>query len=356
MTRDGRRQAEEWRCAIHESAHACIAVALGLSVWQVGILFDEAVPDEGLCWLDSDGGTVSPFVSTLYKLAGGAAEARLGIAAAAIGDAADRALAARTLATRHGLTVDHPRIEDLLQRCAVLASAHVAQHWCWIERVAHEMMRRRVLTGDDVQRLRPPSLAQERADMNTNDATLAVIKALDREQRAPADLTAFDRRVLAVMGHDERRLHHKGRNDDNTPRTLNTLTESEQRALIQGLKDKTISIADASDLVPDEPFEFTYRELGFLHQMNENNMKRNEKIAALERQVAALEQRPTLSYEGVWQQTTPYTPGQFVTFNGSVWHCEAPSVGVRPGSVRPDMSPAWKLAVKCGQDLRKVPA
>lgn len=61
----------------------------------------------------------------------------------------------------------------------------------------------------------------------------------------------------------------------------------------------------------------------------------------------ALEQRSTLSYEGVWDDEKQYQPGNFVTVGGSMWHAQRPSKGVRPGTTTD-----WVLAVKSGKDAR----
>jgi hypothetical protein len=52
-----------------------------------------------------------------------------------------------------------------------------------------------------------------------------------------------------------------------------------------------------------------------------------------------------LPYQGVWKQGQEYLPGQFVTFAGSVWHCNKKTMA-RPG----DDHAAYTLAVKSGRD------
>jgi len=77
-----------------------------------------------------------------------------------------------------------------------------------------------------------------------------------------------------------------------------------------------------------------------------------EYIDGLERdlraEIAELKARPTMKYEGVWDPERVYTVGDFVTDDGSLWHCSDACVGVRPGN--PGSSQAWRLAVKRGRD------
>lgn len=51
---------------------------------------------------------------------------------------------------------------------------------------------------------------------------------------------------------------------------------------------------------------------------------------------------PTLNYCGAWEQRD-YEPGDIVSWDGSMWHCETPT-GERPGTA------SWKLCVKHGRD------
>ena len=71
-----------------------------------------------------------------------------------------------------------------------------------------------------------------------------------------------------------------------------------------------------------------------------------ELTAALERRVADLETRPTMSYCGVWKEGAAYQRGDFVTHDGSVWHAWQQT------AERPGTSEAWQLAVKRGRDAR----
>jgi len=98
---------------------------------------------------------------------------------------------------------------------------------------------------------------------------------------------------------------------------------------------------------------------GFIRAVNQKNVTRNERLDALDRRctdlesqleraderVKTLEARPAgLEYRGIWRADTAYRRGDFTTHGGSVWHCEQPSTGHRPG-----LDPTrWKLAVKHG--------
>jgi hypothetical protein len=73
------------------------------------------------------------------------------------------------------------------------------------------------------------------------------------------------------------------------------------------------------------------------------------KVAALEEKVAALESRPApevLPYKGVWKSETAYIAGQFVTYDGSLWHANGLTYS------RPGTDGTFTLAVKHGKDRR----
>jgi len=69
-------------------------------------------------------------------------------------------------------------------------------------------------------------------------------------------------------------------------------------------------------------------------------------IERLKQRILELEQRPTMEYCGVWDVGKTYFVGDFVTDAGSMWACEKPNAGVRPGS----KAEVWQLAVKHGRD------
>jgi hypothetical protein len=70
----------------------------------------------------------------------------------------------------------------------------------------------------------------------------------------------------------------------------------------------------------------------------------NARCAALETKIALLERR-NFSYQGVWKEGKIYSPGQFVTYSGSLWHSNIFHNTQRPG----DGDAAWQLAVKQGE-------
>ena len=72
----------------------------------------------------------------------------------------------------------------------------------------------------------------------------------------------------------------------------------------------------------------------------------NPVLRRLEDRIAELEARPLLKYVGTWNHGA-YKTGEFVTHQGSLWHCERATTA-SPGTGSPD----WKLAVKKGRDAR----
>lgn len=70
----------------------------------------------------------------------------------------------------------------------------------------------------------------------------------------------------------------------------------------------------------------------------------DDRIAELEKRLEA----KAFRYVGTWEQNRLYSPNEFVTHNGSLWHC-AVATCVRPG----DGSQSWKMAVKAGRDAAK---
>jgi hypothetical protein len=69
-------------------------------------------------------------------------------------------------------------------------------------------------------------------------------------------------------------------------------------------------------------------------------------LKRLERGLAELKARPSMKYCGVWDPEKTYGIGDFVTDDGSIWHCEVQCTGVRPPSS------TWMLACKRGKDGR----
>jgi hypothetical protein len=69
---------------------------------------------------------------------------------------------------------------------------------------------------------------------------------------------------------------------------------------------------------------------------------------ALEERLAALEQKPSVKYRGVWAPGTMYAAGDAVTQQGSLWIARTNHLQSEPGV---DFV-GWTLAVKRGRDAR----
>ena len=52
-------------------------------------------------------------------------------------------------------------------------------------------------------------------------------------------------------------------------------------------------------------------------------------------------------HRGVYAEASTYAVGDLVTYDGSIWHCQTPTIGHKPGT-----SPDWRLIVKRGRDGR----
>jgi hypothetical protein len=72
--------------------------------------------------------------------------------------------------------------------------------------------------------------------------------------------------------------------------------------------------------------------------------KWGDEVEVLKQRISALEERPAMTYEGVWAGGREYAKGTFVTHAGSVWCCTTPTTQ-RPGGGEK----SWRLAVKHGQ-------
>jgi hypothetical protein len=71
-------------------------------------------------------------------------------------------------------------------------------------------------------------------------------------------------------------------------------------------------------------------------------------IVELERRIDEMEHRTEhFRYVGVWESGEQYRLGNFVTHDGSVWHCNAETQS-KPGTD----AAAWTLTVKHGNDFR----
>jgi hypothetical protein len=75
---------------------------------------------------------------------------------------------------------------------------------------------------------------------------------------------------------------------------------------------------------------------------------RDERIAALENKITRLEAMIELKnfvYVGVFREGKAYSPGQFATHAGGLWHCNQFHTTTKPGNG----NAAWTLAVKSGR-------
>lgn len=71
-------------------------------------------------------------------------------------------------------------------------------------------------------------------------------------------------------------------------------------------------------------------------------------LADIDKRIAAAEAKPMLRYLGVWDHAKVYQIGDFVTDDGSLFHCMDSNINVRPGSGQ-----TWQLAVKRGRDGKR---
>jgi hypothetical protein len=71
--------------------------------------------------------------------------------------------------------------------------------------------------------------------------------------------------------------------------------------------------------------------------------KISQRLEPLERELVELRARSAFQYRGVWKSDDMYAAGDFVTYQGGIWHCSADSTKAKPGGGLP-----WTLAVKSG--------
>jgi hypothetical protein len=55
-------------------------------------------------------------------------------------------------------------------------------------------------------------------------------------------------------------------------------------------------------------------------------------------------------YEGTYNPDKSYVVGNFITHDGSLWHCQMPSKGIEPGHAPSH----FRLAVKRGRDAKEA--
>jgi len=68
-----------------------------------------------------------------------------------------------------------------------------------------------------------------------------------------------------------------------------------------------------------------------------------KRLLAFEDRLRSVESRGTLVYRGVWQAVDEYQFGDFVTWGGSIWHCDKKTTRNSPGD---KSTRDWTLAVK----------
>lgn len=146
--------------AIHEAAHAVAAVAAGIAIDRVFVGFGYTGEDVGAVYPNTFPESVDVNQRVVYLLAAGVAERRyLGLPPDghedAVWDARDRQQAESILARRLRVDVTSAIVTARLAQLRVAARRAVDRHWAWIERVALELVDRRVMSGADVARLRP---------------------------------------------------------------------------------------------------------------------------------------------------------------------------------------------------------
>jgi hypothetical protein len=114
----------------------------------------------------------------------------------------------------------------------------------------------------------------------------------------------------------------------------------------------------ASDVITQSELQRAFGQLAteIFNPLADEFMKLMAKVEKLEKQMESLEKQiqsltvkvatthtlvearlkairdPALKYCGVWQEGVEYECGNFVTFNGSMWHCNSRTSTSKPGS------------------------
>lgn len=147
--------------AIHEAAHAVVFTSLGIRVRSVSItpLRGEG---PGRCRPEQRMASIEFLPLTIALLAGAVAVHHLYSSTADPADADDRRLA-RIIADLMW-SKDARQAARWLQDCEILARARVVRHSEWIRRVADELLRRRSLSGEEVERLNPRDAARTQCE------------------------------------------------------------------------------------------------------------------------------------------------------------------------------------------------
>jgi hypothetical protein len=96
-----------------------------------------------------------------------------------------------------------------------------------------------------------------------------------------------------------------------------------------------------------------------MDEATKKNAARDLLIADLQKRIAELEARPSLSYKGVWRADETYAQGDIVSDHGSMWHARSANVSRRPGQessatmVRPSAS--WrKRPPRCSNQATSI--
>lgn len=144
---------DEQAIAHHEAAHGCFALLAGWPVRAVSIV--PAKDSAGHCLPETKPGEREDVDWVPYLLAGGAAERQLTGRPATL-DSSDLEVARTLLSVMRHHRPDAEPVEAALKAWAFVADFRVRQHWPWIERVARELRRARVLTGAQVAALYRP--------------------------------------------------------------------------------------------------------------------------------------------------------------------------------------------------------
>lgn len=105
-------------------------------------------------------------------------------------------------------------------------------------------------------------------------------------------------------------------------------------------RDQTIKALQEESKALSERHRMLVKEFDHLSERFQDTQKqvRDEVDAALAR-------LPVPTYKGVYDKDAEYQAGDMVTQDGSVWHCNAPVAGEKPGG-----NEFWTLAVKRGRD------
>lgn len=171
-----------------------------------------------------------------------------------------------------------------------------------------------------------PSVSQEALDRAVKAAIDAIPRPLDGKEGTPGR-DAFELDVIPAI--DEARSYPRGtvaefngglvravRNTD--PPVSGDLTKAGWVSIVRGVASLEVLQTNGRDF----RFDVTF-----------SDGKKETKSFTI----------PTLIYRGVFKDG-PFEPGDTVTWDGSLWHCEEPTTD------KPGTSKAWKICAKRGRD------